>query len=236
MADRSAALEWAVEFGWDLSLPRAVLVAEVESAAGARRPTGEEAAAQRHRLAEAARVTLGRNAIVWERSAEVAALVAPGARGGQGLEEAAAELQADARRRLPGTVVSIGIGRVVEDPLRLRDSHAEARQARAIGRWSRGPGGVARFEALGLDRLLVTAPEAEREAFVAEAVGPLLEHDRRHGTALVQTLERWLADRNGAHAARDLFEALVGPFLEDPDRCLELALAVRLLRLGRGKR
>jgi DNA-binding PucR family transcriptional regulator len=97
--------------------------------------------------------------------------------------------------------------------------------------------------------LLVSAPEAEREAFVAEAVGPLLEYDRRHGTALVQTLERWLADRNGAHAARDLFvhyntlknrldriEALVGPFLEDPDRCLELALAVRLLRLGRLKR
>ena len=249
VADRGVVLEWAVEFGWDLSLPRAVLVADVESAAGARRPPREEAAAQRHRLAEAARVTLGRNAIVWERSAEVAALVAPGARGGQGLEEAAAELQADARRRLPAAVVSIGIGRVVEDPLRLRDSHAEARQARAIGRWSHGPGAVARFEALGLDRLLVSAPETEREAFVAEAVGPLLEHDRRHGTALVQTLERWLADRNGAHAARDLFvhyntlknrldriEALVGPFLEDPDRCLELALAVRLLRLGRLKR
>ena len=249
VADRGVVLEWAVEFGWDLSLPRAVLVADVESAAGARRPPGEEAAVQRHRLAEAARVTLGRNAIVWERSAEVAALVAPGARGGQGVEEAAAGLQADARGRLPAAVVSIGIGRVVEDPLRLRDSHAEARQARAIGRWSHGPGAVARFEALGLDRLLVSAPEAEREAFVAEAVGPLLEYDRQHGTALVQTLERWLADRNGAHAARDLFvhyntlknrldriEALVGPFLEDPDRCLELALAVRLLRLGRLKR
>ena len=51
--------------------------------------------------------------------------------GQQKNEEAAAELQADARRRLPAAVVSIGIGRVVEDPLRLRDSHAEARQARA---------------------------------------------------------------------------------------------------------
>jgi purine catabolism regulator len=249
VADRGVVLEWAVEFGWDLSLPRAVLVAEVEWDAGGggspRRPTAEVAAQQRHRLAEAARLALGRNAIIWERSAEVAALVAPGTRGGQGLEEVAAELQVDARRRLPGAVVSIGIGRVVEDPLRLRDSHAEARQARVIGRWSRGPGVVARFEALGLDRLLVSAPEAEREAFVAEAVGPLLEHDRRHGTALVQTLERWLADRNGAHAARDLFvhyntlknrldriESLIGPFAEDPDRCLELCLAVRLHRLS----
>jgi DNA-binding PucR family transcriptional regulator len=29
-------------------------------------------------------------------------------------------------------------------------------------------------------------------------------------------------------------EALIGPFIEDTARCLELALAVRLMRLGRG--
>jgi purine catabolism regulator len=182
---------------------------------------------------------------VWERSTEVAALIATGPHGAAGLEEVAAELQAEVRRRQPSALVSIGIGRAVDDPLRLRESHAEARQARAIGTWKLGPGAIASFETLGLDRLLVAAPEAEREAFVAGALGPLLDHDRQHGTVLVDTLGRWLADRNGAHAARDLFvhyntlknrleriEALIGPFIEDPARCLELALAIRLLRRG----
>ena len=250
VADRGVVLDWAIEFGWDLSAPRAVLVAVLEAEGGtgpARRPSGEGAAQRRHRLAEAARMTLGHTAIVWERSGEVAALMAPGPRGGAGLEDAAGELQAEVRRRQPGAVVSFGIGRAVDDPLRLRESHAEARQARVIGRWTRGPGAIARFEMMGLDRLLMSASEPERDAFVTGALGPLLEHDRRHGTVLVDTLERWLADRNGAHAARDLFvhyntlknrleriEALVGPFIEEPTRCLELALAVRLLRVGRG--
>ncbi|HEY8198842.1 MAG TPA: PucR family transcriptional regulator ligand-binding domain-containing protein [Candidatus Limnocylindrales bacterium] len=247
--DRGAVLEWAVEFGWDLSLPRAVLVADVDRDSGdgrrQRRRAGEGAAQDRHRLAEAARQTLGRTAIVWERSSEVAALVAPGQRGSLGIAEAAGDLQVDARRRLPGAVISVGIGRVSDDPLRLRESHAEARQARSIGRWARGSGVVTRFETLGIDRLLVLVPDTERQAFIDASIGPLLHHDLRHGTALVQTLERWLADRNGAGAARDLYvhyntlknrldrvEGLIGPFIDDATRCLELGLAVRLHRLS----
>ncbi|MGH2406608.1 MAG: PucR family transcriptional regulator ligand-binding domain-containing protein [Candidatus Limnocylindrales bacterium] len=249
VSDRSVVLEWAVEFGWDLSVPRAVLVAELESDSGPRRPATaapENATQRRHRLAEAARLVLGRGAIVWERSTEVAALIAAGPHGAAGLEEAAAEVQAEVRRSQPGALVSIGIGRAVDDPLRLRESHAEARQARAIGTWKQGPGAIASFESLGLDRLLMSASEVERDGFVGATLGPLLDHDRQHGTVLVDTLGRWLADRNGARAARDLFvhyntlknrleriEALIGPFLDDPARCLELALAIRLLRRGR---
>jgi purine catabolism regulator len=248
ITDRGVVLEWAVEFGWDLSSPRAVLVAEVDSAAVADASRREhEGATIRHRLAEAARLSLVRGAIVWERSRDVAALLVAGARGDAAHEAAAADLQAEVARRVPGALVTVGIGRVVDDPLRLRDSFAEARHARAVVRWTHGPGSIGRFEALGLDRLMASTPESERRAFLSTAIGPLLAQDERHGTALVATLERWLADRNGAAAARDLFihyntlknrldriEALIGPFLGDPARCLELALAVRLLRLGRG--
>ncbi len=250
--DRGVVLEWAVEFGWDLATPRAVMLADVESppTAGAASDEmagghAEAAAGLRHRLADAARQTLGRGAIVWERSREVAALIATGPRGGQGTEAAAAELQAEMIRRVPGAVVTVGIGRPVEDPLRLQESFAEARQARTVLRWTKGPGAIARFESLGLDRLLAATPEAERVAFLGAALGPLLEHDRRHGTALVASLERWLTDRNGAAAARDLYvhyntlknrldriEALIGPFVDDATRCLELALAIRVLRIG----
>ena len=59
--------------------------------------------------------------------------------------------------------------------------------------------------------------------------------------ALVATLETYLATRNAALAARRLYlhyntlknrlakiEEIIGPYLDDPDRCLSLALALRL--------
>ena len=87
-------MERATAFSWDLAVPRAVLLSEVEAIAG-RRPFAElagtaEEATLLHRLAESARVTLGSSAIIWERSREIGALVAVnGARhvagGGRGL-------------------------------------------------------------------------------------------------------------------------------------------------------
>src|SRR5207247_244426 len=81
VADRGVLRERALAFGWDLDAPRAVLVAELEELGGRRfgdlAGTEEEGWA-RHRLAEAAHAALGKAAIVWERSAGVAALVAPG--------------------------------------------------------------------------------------------------------------------------------------------------------------
>ena len=58
------------------------------------------------------------------------------------------------------------------------------------------------------------------------------------------TLETFLATRNAALAARQLYlhyntlknrltkiEELVGPYVDDPERCLSLSLAIRLRRL-----
>jgi hypothetical protein len=74
--------------------------------------------------------------------------------------------------------------------------------------------------------------------------GPLEAYDAERGTTLVATLETFLATRNAALAARRLYlhyntlknrlakiEEIIGPYLEDPDRCLSLALALRLRRL-----
>jgi purine catabolism regulator len=244
VADRTVLMERAAAFAWDLTTPRAVLLADVEAIAG--RPfsalagTPEEGAL-RHRLAEAARASLGPGSIVWERSREIGALVSAGT---SGLRQIGADLQAEASRLLPGVVVSVGIGRAALDPLDLHRSFAEARRALSIGGWAHGPGEVTAFDHLGLDRLLVAVPEAEAEAFCADVLGQLEAYDAARGTALVATLETFLATRNAALAARQLYlhyntlknrlakiEEIIGPYLDDPDRCLSLALALRLRRL-----
>jgi purine catabolism regulator len=244
VADRTVLIERAAAFAWDLTTPRAVLLADVEAIAG--RPfsalagTPEEGAL-RHRLAEAARASLGPGAIIWERSREIGALVSA---GHSGLREIGAALQAEASRHLPGIVVSVGIGRAAPDPLELHRSFGEARRALSIGRWAHGPGEVTAFDGLGLDRLLVAVPESEAAAFCADLLGRLEAYDTARGTTLVTTLETFLATRNAALASRQLYlhyntlknrlakiEEIIGPFLDDPDRCLSLALALRLRRL-----
>ena len=241
VADRTVLMERAAAFAWDLTTPRAVLLAEVEAIEG--RPfsalagTPEEGAL-RHRLAEAARVSLGPMAIVWERSREIGALVSVGP---SGLREIGATLQAEASRHLPGIRVSVGIGRAALDPLDLHQSFGEARRAMSIGRWAHGPGEVTAFDDLGLDRLLVAVPVSEAEAFCTDVLGRLEAYDSTHGTTLVATLDVYLATRNAALAARRLYlhyntlknrlariEEILGPYLDDPDRCLSLALALRL--------
>jgi purine catabolism regulator len=242
--DRTVLMERAAAFAWDLTTPRAVLLADVEAIAG--RPfsalagTPEEGAL-RHRLAEAARASLGPGSIIWERSREIGALVSAGP---SGLREIGAALQAEASRHVPGIVVSVGIGRAALDPLDLHRSFGEARRALSIGRWAHGPGEVTAFDHLGLDRLLVAVPVTEAEAFCGDLLGRLEAHDAARGTALVTTLETFLATRNAALAARRLYlhyntlknrlakiEEIIGPYLDDPDRCLSLALALRMRRL-----
>ena len=259
VTDRSVLMERAAAFAWDMTTPRAVLLAEVEAIAG--RPfsalagTPEEGAL-RHRLAEAARASLGPTAIIWERSRGIGVLIArggqsvPGGRDGRGrpgptdLGEIGVALQAEVSRHLAGAVVNIGIGRPAPDPLDLDGSYGEARRALSIGRWGHGPGKVTAFDDLGLDRLLVAVPDGEVAAFCATLLGRLEAHDIARGTSLVATLDTFLATRNAALAARRLYlhyntlknrlakiEEIIGPYLDDPDRCLSLALALRLRRL-----
>jgi purine catabolism regulator len=247
--DRDALMERAAAFDWDLATPRAVLVAELHELDG--RPFGQfagsaEEGVARHRLYEAARLTLGHDAIVWERSTGIAALVATTAKGRDGARSIALELRAEAVRRQPAAVVDIGIGRTAEDPLRLDESFREARSAIAVAAWSRGHAAVSLFEDLQLDRLLFHTPPADREAFVDDAIGRLVAHDARYRTNLVETLEVYLATRRVAVAARRLYVhtntlanrlerigEIIGPFVDDPERCLTLGLALRLRKTPR---
>ena len=247
--DRAVLSERAVAFSWDLGLPRAVVIARLEEIGD--RPfaqvagTADETSARR-RLAEAARVALGRNAIIWERSAEVAALAPAGADEAD-LRDLGARLLDEARRAVPDGLVGIGVGRSVTDPLALAESWIEARRALEIGRWGRGAGGASVYADLGVDRLLVGLPEPDLVEFASSVLAPLVAYDERHRTDLVGTLEVFLETRNAALAARRLFvhyntlknrlrliEELVGPVSTDPGRALGLGVALRVRRLPRG--
>jgi DNA-binding PucR family transcriptional regulator len=102
------------------------------------------------------------------------------------------------------------------------------------------------FRDLGVDRLLVGVPDPELADFEATILRPLLDHDARHRTELLATVEAYLATRNAAAAARRLFvhyntmknrlrlvEEVLGWSLDDPDRSLALAIALRIRRLSR---
>lgn len=249
VTDREALLERSAAFEWDLSMPRAVLVAEFHELDG--RPFGQLAGSSdelvaRQRLYEAARLTLGQGAIVWERTAGIAALISATGRRRDAARAAALELRAESTRRQPGAVVDIGIGRPATDPLRLDESYREARGALAVAAWNRGRGEVSLFEELELDRLLFNTPEADRLTFVDAAIGRLVAYDERHMANLVETLEVYLATRRVAVAARRLYvhtntlanrleriADIIGPFVDDADRCLTLGLALRLRRSPR---
>jgi PucR family transcriptional regulator, purine catabolism regulatory protein len=237
LTDRSVLSERAAAFGWDLSLPRAVLLAQAGSSGGGDADTVRS-------LADAARAALGVAAIVWERSTQAAALLAPRGADPATLEDAALNLRREAARRLPTTPVSIGIGRVRDDPLELRESHAEARRALEVGRW-RSPGDVVVFERMGLDRLLASVSDPELSAFRDTMIEPLAAYDRAHRSVLIDTLEAYVATRNAAEAARRLYvhyntvrsrlariEELIGPFLADTERLTGLAVALHIHRRG----
>ena len=238
LTDRSVLSERAAAFGWDLSIPRAVLLAQAESSSGGDAETVRS-------LADAARAALGAATIVWERSTQAAALLAPRGADPASLEEAAAALRREAARRLPTNAISVGIGRVRDDPLELRESHAEARRALEVGRW-RNRGDVVVFERMGLDRLLASVSDTELAAFRDTMIEPLAAYDRAHRSSLVDTLEAYVATRNAAEAARRLYvhyntvrsrlariEELIGPFLADTERLTGLAVALHIHRRGR---
>jgi purine catabolism regulator len=236
LTDRSVLSERAAAFGWDLSVPRAVLLAQAESSSG-----GADTVRS---LADAARAALGSTAIVWERSTQAAVLLAPRGADPAALEDAASSLGREAARRLPTIPVSIGVGRVRDDPLELRDSHTEARRALEVGRW-RNPGEVVAFERMGLDRLLASVSDLELSAFRDTMIEPLATYDYAHRSNLIDTLEAYVATRNAAEAARRLYvhyntvrsrlariEELIGPFLADTERLTGLAVALHIHRRG----
>ena len=139
--------------------------------------------------------------------------------------------------------MSVGIGRgPAPDPLHLDRSFTEARRALAIGRWGHGPGKVTAFDDLGLDRLLVGVAGPRDRRLLRRRSS---DRSRRTTRPTVRTSSRpsmptsrpatWRWPPVGLYVHYNTLknrliriEEIIGPYIDDSDRCLGLALALRL--------
>lgn len=232
------AIERGSNLGWDLHRHRAVLLASID-------PPVDPDVARRSlsTIAAAARATLGEDAIVWTRATSVAVLLAPEDGSATQRRRLADALRHELDETVKAVTLSIGVGRSVTDPTLLPTSFVDANRAVDVGRWAKGRHVTELYDELGLERLFASVPPPDLHDFVLHAIGPLLEHDRRHRTDLVETLSTWLQTRNMAEAARQIFvhyntfknrleriEAILGPILTDPGRLLECEVAIYVSR------
>ena len=143
------------------------------------------------------------------------------------------------------TGAAIGVSERRQTPAEASRAYREALDATTIGRALLGEGGAIAYAELGAYRYLVhiAADEAPRDRMRA-AVDLLIDYDTRRRTALLDTLERYLAERRSViESARALFihpntlrqrlgriEELTGVDL-DHDDLLSLELAIKLARL-----
>ena len=107
---------------------------------------------------------------------------------------------------LPGCQPVWGISGPHLNPQQLDRAHTEAITASQALRQD-SERHVALYENLGLLALLIAGPQGTPlNQFAAETIGPILQHDRQHGTSLVETLRTYLdVNCNQNETAKKLF-------------------------------
>jgi purine catabolism regulator len=235
-------------FGWHLDRPLVVVVAEFERAPGDELSDLEDQRLHA-RLTDAwtsAVHDCDPGAAVAGFATEFVAIV--GVPDRRDLAEAVAparSISAGLARR-SRQVPSLGVSRPVATPIGLATAYHQATKAMQIGRRIHGPGSITSFDSLGVFRLLSLIDDAEElRSFAFDSLGPLLRLDSAERDDLLRTLEALVeCNLNVARAARRLYfhyntlryritklERLLGPFTTDPNRCLQIGLALQILRI-----
>ena len=242
-------LSRSTSLGWHLDRPLVVIVAELERVPGEERSDSEE---QRSRE----RLTDGWTSAVHDRdpgaavagfATELVAIV--GEPDQRDLAEAADSLArsiAAGLARRSRQILTFGVSRPVAAPIELAAAYDQATKAMQIGRRIHGPGTVTRFDRLGVFRLLSLIDDTEElRSYAFESLGPLLLLNPAERDDLLRTLEALVeCNLNVAKAARRMYfhyntlryritklERLLGPFTTDPNLCLQIGLALQILRI-----
>ncbi|WP_127355436.1 helix-turn-helix domain-containing protein [Actinacidiphila soli] len=223
--DPDGLVERGRRLGTDLDRSHLLLVAET-------------AVPARAKLTATARQYLfGRDGISTEH-AETVVMLLPydGTAPGEAARAAAAQLT-----HLMAAPVTVAAAGPAAGPLALAAGHAEAvRCLRALHVLDRTGDGADAADLGFLGVLLGNAHDVD--GFITTALGPLLDYDARRGTELVHTLAVYFACGGSLTRAKDQLhvhvntvvqrldrvEALLGKGWDDPDRALELQLALRL--------
>lgn len=147
--------------------------------------------------------------------------------------------------RMQDRKVYVGVGSPLKD---VENLHLAYRRAKAAVRAAMRSGeGIVWFDHMGNDRLLSLIPDHLLQHELGSGLlSPLIEHDRRHGTEYVKTLELYLAGggsikevsekmfthRNTVIYRIGCIKRLLDCSLEDPEDRLKYQLACILNRLG----
>ncbi len=115
-------------------------------------------------------------------------------------------LRLEASRLVPGLATAWGVSGSRDDPLDLRTAHREADVA-LLAAQRLGADGLAIHDELGVIRLLLASDsDPNLQSFVDDAIGPVIEHDRRHDGELMKTLRAYFAaDCSQQEAAKQLY-------------------------------
>jgi len=234
--------------GWDVDRPLVAVVAELDPVTGPVPRVGLELRPVQERFAaawEGAVRARDHRAPVVGFTQEVVALLGVPSDGDHErlVRDVVREVRGDggAGRRSFLT----GVSRVAADPSGIPEAYEQARRAAHVGRQMSGPGAIAHFDALGAFRLLsLVRDPAELRGFVTETLRELAT-DEPEAADLRRTLQVLLdSNLNVAHAARELhfhyntlryrigkLERILGPFTEDADLRLDLALALKVMQM-----
>lgn len=139
----------------------------------------------------------------------------------------------------------IGIGTPIEDYLKLRVSYFQANEAIQYG-YHGESGEIYYYENFMVDQLLDSVRDKQiLETFAQMSLGKLCEHDQKHGTDFVKTLEIYFeCNGNVSIAAKKLFlhrnsliyrmdkiKEILGSELKDSTELLTLQVGLHVLRL-----
>jgi PucR family transcriptional regulator, purine catabolism regulatory protein len=190
--DHRQLMERSRLFGWDFTVPHAVVLARADREL----PDAD--------VVRAAAAALPPGSLAWSRGVEAVAIVPTtgvdelGARAHRWRTAMASAMASAARCE-----VHAAIGTVARDADGLADSHRSARESLAIGEVTGRP--LVCHDELLLERILLSVDPTRLAELVSDQIGPLIEADRTGSGALCQTLETYLGIGNAAEAARLLY-------------------------------
>ncbi|HEX2469487.1 MAG TPA: helix-turn-helix domain-containing protein [Candidatus Limnocylindrales bacterium] len=237
-ASEAAMAARAARIGHDLGQPHDLLVADIDI---------ERSDELERRLAALTREHLAQRSprsLVVTHGGSLVALVTRATRSESDGEGLAHELRAMLEDVAGVGTVTIAIGGTCDRPDAYGPAFVAARRALDLMVKVGRRGGVVGHRQLGPYGLLLQASSRdELEAFAHGTLGPLVEHDRRHGAELTKTLRVFLEeDRVQRRTAARLFihvntvayrinriEGLVGRSLDDPAAVFDLTLALRIV-------
>jgi purine catabolism regulator len=223
--DHGQLLQRSRLFGWDFTVPHAVVLAR----AARELPDAD--------VARTAAAALPAGSLAWSRGTEAVAIVPTTGADQVGELSARADRWRAALASMARCDVNAAIGTVAGDADALAASHRSASESLAIGEVAARP--LVRYDELLLERVLLSVDPTRLRELVSDQIGPLIEADRTGSGALCQTLETYLGIGNSAEAARLLYihyntmkhrmvriVELLDVDLRDPRTRLSLAVAL----------